>query len=703
MRSRKVILTSLAIIIFFVIFVIDIIVKSFSLSNLSLYSIKQILFLFNLIVIYNLISDYESTKERSILTRIGQVLILLAGSVIIIHALLTFGNISFSTFYDVSINSNYNTSPGQPNTSYSIYGVPIHSNYRTLIISNIIICILVVLSMYIFIVIKTFVFSYRKKRTTKYFTILFTLIILSAIFAYVQPQDDYRIFTIPIDVATIVLMFSISFRLPWVMYLTKKEKYYAIVYLFLICSITIVYLITVTSTSVGKDVINYTSPFIKELVHSLLNFIIIYFSISLVSVIFHLPTQDIFDRKIVEISTLHNLGRLSTQILDFKELIKEITKLTLTVCEASCAWIEISSDERNSKFYIANSANISLDEIKALYSMEKKIYSEQVRIDKKTIYIDNLDYQPLKNKLRSLVAFSLTSHSELIGILYIGKDQPFGFDKEYFNIISTFASQVTISLENAKLIEKSFEKQRMERELLLAQKMQKSLLPQKLPTHPNLDIFANTIPAYEVGGDLYDFTYINEDKIGIIVGDVSGKGISAAFYMALIKGMFKSLNTIYESPADLLKNINKSFYGNVDRNSFVTLIYLVVDLSNGKLQLARAGHCPMILLSDNDGKFIKPQGIGVGLEKGDLFNSSLEQIEIELTKNSCCILYTDGVTESRNKFGEEFGTQRLFDSAIKSCNLDADNIGKNIILDIKQFTGYAKEYDDLTLVVFKWK
>jgi len=549
---------------------------------------------------------------------------------------------------------------------------------------------------------KIFVFSYRKKGTAKYFTILFTLIVLSAILAYLQPEKDYNIFTIPINVATIALMFSISFRLPWIMYLTKKEKYYAIVYLILICSITIVYFVTVTSTPVGKDVINYTSPFIKDLVDSLLNFIIIYFSISLVSVIFHLPTQDIFDRKIVEISTLHNLGRLSTQIFDFKELIEEITKLTLTVCEASCAWIEVSSDERNSKFNIAGSANISLDEIKTLYSMEKKIYSEKIRIDKKTIYIDNLNYKPLENKLRSLVAFSLTAHSELIGILYIGKDQPFGFDKEYFNIISTFANQVTISLENAKLIEKSFEKQRMERELLLAQKMQKSLLPQKLPTHPNIDIYANTIPAYEVGGDLYDFTYI-EDKIGIIVGDVSGKGISAAFYMALIKGMFKSLNTIYESPADLLKNINKSFYGTVDKNSFVTLIYLVVNLSNGKLQLARAGHCPMILLSDNDGKFIKPQGLGVGLEKGDLFNTSLEQIEIDLTKNSCCILYTDGVTESRNKFGEEFGTQRLFDSVIKNSSLDANNIGKNIILDIKQFTEYEKEYDDLTLVVFKWK
>jgi serine phosphatase RsbU (regulator of sigma subunit) len=243
----------------------------------------------------------------------------------------------------------------------------------------------------------------------------------------------------------------------------------------------------------------------------------------------------------------------------------------------------------------------------------------------------------------------------------------------------------------------------MERELLLAQKMQQSLLPQKYPQHPNLDLFANSIPAYEVGGDFYDFTCINENKIGIIVGDVSGKGISAAFYMALIKGMFKSLSTIYESPADLLKNINKSIHGNIEKNSFVSLIYGVIDLTSGKLTIARAGHCPMLLVSGSNTKFIKSQGLGVGLDKGGLFDSSLEQIEMYLEKNSSCILYTDGITEARNRFGEEFGTQRLFDSAVKSNNLDAANMANNIILDIKQFTGSEKEYDDLTLVVFKWK
>jgi hypothetical protein len=126
-------------------------------------------------------------------------------------------------------------------------------------------------------------------------------------------------------------MVVVSFKLPWIMYLTKKEKYYAIVYLLFICVAAIAFVVMFLSATIGEDFLMHTCPFIKDLLDSLFGFLIIYFSISFISVIFHLPTQDIFDRKIVEISSLHNLSRLSTQIFDFKELIEEITKLTLTV------------------------------------------------------------------------------------------------------------------------------------------------------------------------------------------------------------------------------------------------------------------------------------------------------------------------------------------------------------------------------------
>jgi serine phosphatase RsbU (regulator of sigma subunit) len=243
----------------------------------------------------------------------------------------------------------------------------------------------------------------------------------------------------------------------------------------------------------------------------------------------------------------------------------------------------------------------------------------------------------------------------------------------------------------------------MERELLLAQKMQKKLLPQKFPEHQHLDLFATTIPAYEVGGDFYDFSMINEDKIGIIVGDVSGKGISAAFYMALIKGMFQALSKIYESPKDLLISMNKSIYGHIEKNSFVSLIYGVLDLITGKLYLSRAGHCPMVLISDQESKFVKPLGMGIGLDRGDIFSNTLEQMEIELTKDTTCVFYTDGITEARSKTGDEFGFQRLFNSIITNNDCKADNICNNVIKDVKSFTETESEFDDITLVIFKWK
>jgi serine phosphatase RsbU (regulator of sigma subunit) len=449
----------------------------------------------------------------------------------------------------------------------------------------------------------------------------------------------------------------------------------------------------------------------------------IYLGMAFISTIFHIPTQDIFDRKIVEISSLHNLSRLVTQVFDFKDLIENITKLALGVCEANCAWIEIrkenkgviyqSPDEEKKEFELVGVKNISIDEINVLYASRESPFHKELsldRMDRKIIYIGDLAAskemsipENLYRKIKSLVVVPLISHSELIGILYIGKSFAYGFDKEYLNIITTFADQVTISIENSKLIEKSIEKERMERELLLAQKMQRQLLPHSFPVHKNIDLCAISIPAYEVGGDYYDFSQISEDKLGIIVGDVSGKGISAAFYMALMKGIFQALSKVFNSPKDFLIKANLSLKGHLDKKSFVSLIYGVIDLKDGKLYLSRAGHCPMILLTENEAKFIKPEGLGVGLDNGKIFDNITEEIELELENDAICIFYTDGFPEARNKTGQEFGYRQLLESIKWSKDRTAFELCNEMLSKIKGFTQSETEYDDLTIVIFRWK
>ena len=155
-----------------------------------------------------------------------------------------------------------------------------------------------------------------------------------------------------------------------------------------------------------------------------------------------------------------------------------------------------------------------------------------------------------------MVIVPLLSHNQVIGILYATKEAPFGFDKDDVDVISAFADQATIAIENARLIQEEMEKRKMEEELIVAQEIQRGLLPATLPLIPNFEIAGNTISSKHVGGDYYDFIELGKDRLGVVIADVAGKGIPAAFYMTMIKGIIQSLALTEAAPHELLKQIN---------------------------------------------------------------------------------------------------------------------------------------------------
>jgi len=359
--------------------------------------------------------------------------------------------------------------------------------------------------------------------------------------------------------------------------------------------------------------------------------------------------------------------------------------------------------------HVVSYKNITLDEIRAINTGAERPFRDIVYETKKVLLIDNVAHdkrtkyiRQLNRKIESLLVVPLISHTEVIGILYATKDMAYGFEKEDVDAASAFADQVTIALENAKLIEQSIEKERLEQELMVAQEMQRKLLPQSLPHFDKLDIDAVSYPAYEVGGDYYDFAYLGKNRLGIVVGDVSGKGVSAAFYMAEVKGIFQSLSKICESPQELLIRANRSLNGNIDRKSFVSMIYATVDVERGVLFFARAGHCPMLYASKGKAELMRPEGLGLGLDSGTVFEDVIEEKQITLSQNDVCVFYTDGITEARNRNGEEFGYNRLMQLVAEAQHKRASEIRSDIITALRQHTGNETELDDITMVVMKW-
>ena len=247
------------------------------------------------------------------------------------------------------------------------------------------------------------------------------------------------------------------------------------------------------------------------------------------------------------------------------------------------------------------------------------------------------------------------------------------------------------------------ERQRMKLELDFARRAQLKMLPQTLPEATGLDIAAFSEPAREVGGDYFDFFHLSDDTLGFAVGDVSGKGISAALYMTLLKGSLQSQASLNTSPKDLLSHTNRTFFKSAERTTFVTLLYGVIDLRNNTLTFARAGHNPILIYRPHSHMlyFLKPPGIGIGLEQGAVFDRVLEQETFALQRGDIIIVYTDGLTEARNMRDEEFGEERL-NELIKSQPIaSAEELIQRIKNGYFSFTGRADPHDDLTCLVIR--
>ncbi len=246
--------------------------------------------------------------------------------------------------------------------------------------------------------------------------------------------------------------------------------------------------------------------------------------------------------------------------------------------------------------------------------------------------------------------------------------------------------------------------ERIQRELEIARQVQLSFLPQQMPTLPGLDIRAVCIPALEVGGDYYDFILPDTDRTLLtVVGDVSGKGIEAAFYMTLIKGMLQALGMQFTGPRTILNKLNRLFYVHHRPGTFMSMTCVRVDTKRQEMAIARAGHMPLLLARANTGRVesLAPAGTAIGLLEAKEFELLLQEQTLRMHPGDTLLLYTDGLTEARNPEGKLFGEERLLELFTQHWHLPATEIADILIEEVYRFSDTRTLYDDLTLVVIK--
>ncbi len=252
-------------------------------------------------------------------------------------------------------------------------------------------------------------------------------------------------------------------------------------------------------------------------------------------------------------------------------------------------------------------------------------------------------------------------------------------------------------------VEELAQEERIKQELQIARDVQQSFLPSVTPAISNLDLAAICKPAYETGGDYYDFIQLDDHRLGVAIGDVSGKGIQAAFYMTFTKGILHTLCQEHESPAQVLKKANKLFYQNAQRGTFISLIYGIVDTREKTFRFARAGHNPLFYYSsDKDTLDLQqPSGLGLGLTISNSFDNNIQESTLNLASGDVLVLYTDGVVESLNTARQFYGTDRLRKLLSSRKNKQADVILSDLVSDVTTFAGQAKQHDDMTIMVIK--
>lgn len=252
-------------------------------------------------------------------------------------------------------------------------------------------------------------------------------------------------------------------------------------------------------------------------------------------------------------------------------------------------------------------------------------------------------------------------------------------------------------------LKKLAEEERIRQGHKLAREVHTSFLPQSLPQLPELDIAANCKPALDVGGDYYDFFKLSDNKLAVAIGDVSGKGIHAAFYMTLIKGYLQSLSRNGTGSAELLKSVHQLFRENARVGTFITLLYGIVDLKNNTFTFARAGHNPLLRLDGSTDQLsvYQPDGCAIGVGSLSHFNQTLNEQSIPFKPGDSLILFTDGYPETTNTRHAQLGDEAFQKIIRDNRHHDAATMIANINKEVEQFRSTSRQDDDMTLVVIK--
>jgi serine phosphatase RsbU (regulator of sigma subunit) len=471
-----------------------------------------------------------------------------------------------------------------------------------------------------------------------------------------------------------------------------------------------------TSQEGEDDAVPYVfllSPAIGDAVAFPMAFALLYGVTSALTLLFSLPTTGAYAQRAGEVRAFRTLSALTldpSQGLDRERLAATIARAPVEAGIARAAWVALSDPSRGTLAPSVVAADgISADaaarsaDAAALATDALEQHSPLVLA--RAAADHRVNARP-GDGVGSLLVLPLAAGGQGHGALFAARATPDAFDADETAALEAFAGQAALALSHAALFSEAIERERLARELSLARDVQRRLVPDVLPEVPGARLAGGMRSAQEVCGDYYDAAVLPGGRVGILVADVAGKGAVAAFHMAQLKGIFQASASLSASPGAFLAGANEALRPSLGPRSFVSAVYAVLDPARGTLTLARAGHCPAVLVRGGRAWPLRAPGLGLGLDAGPLFKQTLVEQVVKLRAGDVVALYSDGLVEARDVEGHEFGYDRLHATMLEtvaSAGEDpARDVRDGLLAALDAFADPDSVVDDTTLVVLAW-
>jgi sigma-B regulation protein RsbU (phosphoserine phosphatase) len=400
---------------------------------------------------------------------------------------------------------------------------------------------------------------------------------------------------------------------------------------------------------------------------------------------------------------LNEIARELSSILNLDELLSRVAELLRRLIDYqmfSILLLDASGEKLQHRFSLRFHENIHLKNEVPLgrglvgYAAESKQAVLVPDVSKDPRYVEG------NPETRSELAVPLIYKDKVIGVLDLEHTRRGYFTDDHRRTMMTLAAQVAIAIENARLYEEiARQERRLERDLALARELQMRLLPQTLPKMAHLELAAKFIPARAIGGDLYDFIPYSLSRLGIVIGDVSGKGAPAAIYAALVSGILRSHAPIEPGPAEMLRAVNLSLAERRIEAQFVSLIYAVWDDQHRTLLVANSGLPRPIYVHAGKNHVIEATGLPLGL----FDDASYDEFRFKMKPGDLFVFFSDGILDARNRDGELFGRRRVEKLIAECIRQSADCVVDTLFKAVAEHSAGVETFDDQTIVAIKVK